>query len=191
MSSSFRALPTPLKENYPKLPASFQVSSGREMMKNSVPLQESSLAPSNRAPGNSFSPPSIATNDMHSPVPTHNQHSQNPAFVSQSSKDLAPLLPINSSFLEQSTALIPHENKDASWSLDRLQDFLDLHENVPGPNGLVGSNNGTMLPEVNTKKTDWLEWADQLISVNDPLDSDWSEFLDNTNVSDPKPKVCP
>ncbi|XVF57088.1 hypothetical protein PTKIN_Ptkin06aG0175900 [Pterospermum kingtungense] len=160
-----------------------------EMMKTSVALQESSLAPSNGTHGNSFSSPSMATNDMHAAVPAYNQHSQSSAFISQSSKDLAYLPPISSSYLGQSTAFISQENKDVSWSLDRLQDFLDLHENVPDPNGLVESSNGIMLSEEHRKKTDLLEWADQLISVNDPLDLDWSEFVNNDNVSDPKLKV--
>ncbi|XWS42594.1 hypothetical protein CRYUN_Cryun16bG0027300 [Craigia yunnanensis] len=160
-------------------------------MKDFVSPQESLLAPSNRTPGNSFSSPSVATNDMHTSALAHDRHSQNPAFISLSSRDLASLPPINSSYLEQSTALInhPQENKDVSWSLDRLQDFLDLPENVPGPNGLVGSSNGVMASEEHNKRTDWKEWADQFISVNDTLDPDWSEFLDDTNVSDPKLKV--
>ncbi|XVE62713.1 hypothetical protein DITRI_Ditri06bG0141800 [Diplodiscus trichospermus] len=193
MSSSFSALPTPFKEKYPKLPGSFQVSSGKEVMKNTVPPQESSLAPSNRISGNSFSSTSVATNDMHASALAHDQHFQNHALFSQSSRGLASLSAINSTYLEQSTALIDHpqENKDISWSLDRLQDFLDLPENVPVPNGLVESSNVVMASEEHNKRNDWQEWADQLISDNDALDPDWSEFLDNTDVSDPKLKQQP
>ncbi|XWS64765.1 hypothetical protein CRYUN_Cryun05aG0031600 [Craigia yunnanensis] len=156
-------------------------------MKNSVSPQESSLAPSNGTLGNLFSSPSIATKDMHASALAHDQHSQNPAFITRSSRDLASLPPIGSSFSEQSTALInlPQENKTVSWCLDQLQDFLDLPENVPGPNGLVESSTGVMA----SKRTDWQKWANQLISVDDALDLDWSECLGDTNVSDPKLKV--
>ncbi|XVF06427.1 hypothetical protein REPUB_Repub06bG0047300 [Reevesia pubescens] len=160
-------------------------------MKNSVSPQESSLAPSNGTHGNSFSSPSIATNDMHASALADDQHSQSPAFISQSSRDLASLPPIDSSYSEHCTALInhPQKNKDVSWSLDRLQYFLDLLENVPGPNGLVESSIGVMASEDENKRTDWQEWADQLITVDDALDPDWRGFLDDTNVSDTKLKV--
>ncbi|XVF31001.1 hypothetical protein REPUB_Repub16aG0107900 [Reevesia pubescens] len=158
-------------------------------MKNSVSPQESSLAPSNGTHGNLFSSLSTATNDMHALALAHDQHSQNPAFISQSSKDFASLPPIDSSFSEQSAALINQENKDVSWCLDRLQNFLDLPENVPGPNGLVESSSSVMASEDHNKRTDWQEWADQLITVDDALDPDWSEILGETNVSEPKLKV--
>ncbi|XP_007030374.2 PREDICTED: protein PHR1-LIKE 1 isoform X1 [Theobroma cacao] len=191
MSSSFPALPTPFKEKYPKLPDSFQVSSERKVMKNSISPQESSLAPSNRTLGNSFSSPSIANNDMCASALAHDRHSQSPAFISQRSRDLASLPSIDSSYSDQSTALFnhPQEKKDVSWCIDRLQDFLDLPENVPDPNGLLESSTGVMASEDHSKRTDWQEWADQLISVDDPLDTDWREFLDDTNASDPKVKV--
>ncbi|XP_022742886.1 protein PHR1-LIKE 1-like [Durio zibethinus] len=160
-------------------------------MKNSESPQESSLAPSNGTPGNSFSPASITTKDMHASSLAHDRHSQNPELFSQSSRDLESLPPIDSSFSEQSTALTNHlkENKDVSWCLDRLQDFLDLTENVPGPNGLVESSTGVMASEDHNKRTDWQEWTERLISADDALDPDWSEFLGNTNVSYPKLKV--
>ncbi|OMO96106.1 hypothetical protein COLO4_15502 [Corchorus olitorius] len=191
MSSSFSALRNHFKERYPKLPDSFQASSGGELMKNSRLPQESSLAPCNGTLGNSFSSPSMATNDTHASVLSHDRPSQHPAFISQSSTNIASLSPIDSSYLDQSTALInqPQENKDVSWSIDQLQDFLDLTENVPVPNGLLESSTGVMASEDQNKRAGWQEWADQLVSVGDALDPDWSKFLDNTNASDPKLKV--
>ncbi|OMO84466.1 hypothetical protein CCACVL1_10808 [Corchorus capsularis] len=191
MSSSFPALRNHFKERYPKLPDSFQASAGGELMKNSRLPQESSLAPGNGTLGNSFSSPSMPTNVMHASVLSHDRPSQHPAFISQSSTNLASLSPIDSSYLDQSTALInqPQENKDVSWSIDQLQDFLDLTENAAVPNGLLESSTGVMASEDQNKRAGWQEWADRLVSVGDALDPDWSKFLDNTNASDPKLKL--
>ncbi|KAE8699164.1 putative DUF26 domain-containing protein 2 precursor [Hibiscus syriacus] len=174
MSSPFLAPTSPFIDKYTELSSSFQVSSGREVMKNSVSLEESSS-------------PSIATSDMHASALAHVQCSQNPPFISQSSRGLASLPPVDSSFL-QSTAPLNHTqgNKDVSWTLDQLKKFLDLPENaVPAPNRLVEIGAGVIASE-DHKKTDWHEWGDDFINVPDP---DWSKILDDTNVSDPKLKV--
>ncbi|XP_040960479.1 protein PHR1-LIKE 1 isoform X4 [Gossypium hirsutum] len=165
----------------------FPVSSGREVMENSASLQESSLAPSNGTLGNSSLSPSIVTDHMCASALPHVQHSHNPAFISQSSRDLASLPPLDASF-SQSTASLIHTqgNKDVSWSLDRLQMFLDLPENTPAPNQLVESSTGVLASEDHNKKTNWQEWADDLINVVDP---DWSKILDNTNVLNPRVEV--
>lgn len=133
------------------------------------------------------SSPSVGACDTHASALPHDRHSQNP----QPFRDIASSPPIIYSYIEHPTDLTNHPqgNKIASWSLDQLKDFLDLPENVPGPNGLVESGNGVMASEEHNKRTDWKEWTDPLISVNGPLDPDWSEFLEDTNVSDPKPKV--
>ncbi|XP_022719031.1 protein PHR1-LIKE 1-like isoform X2 [Durio zibethinus] len=191
MSSSFPALPTPFKVSYPMLSGPLQVSSGREVMKASVLPKESLLPlPTDGTPGNLFPSLSITTNDMHASALARDQHSQNPAFISQSSRELASLPPIDSSFSEQPSALINHpQENNVSWCLDRLQNFLDLPENVPGPNELVESSTGVMASNDHNKRINWQEWADQLISVDDALDTDWNEILGDTNVSDPKLKV--
>ncbi|MBA0687227.1 hypothetical protein Goari_014780 [Gossypium aridum] len=187
MPSSFLAL-TSFKDKYSTSPSSFQVSSGREVMENSASLQESSLAPSNGTLGNSSLSPSIVTDHMCASALPHVQHSHNPAFISQSSRDLASLPPLDASF-SQSTASLIHTqgNKDVSWSLDRLQMFLDLPENNPAPNQLVESSTGVLASEDHNKKTNWQEWADDLINVVDP---DWSKVLENTNVLNPRVEVC-
>ncbi|KAK8712761.1 hypothetical protein V6N13_147989 [Hibiscus sabdariffa] len=137
----------------------------------------------------SSSSPSIATSDMHVSALTHVQRPQNPTFISQSSRGVASLPPVNSSF-PQSTASLNHTpgNEDASWSLDQLQKFLDLPENAaaPAPNQLAESGTDVMASEDHDKKTDWHEWADDFINVPDP---DWSRVLDDTNVLDSKLKV--
>ena len=40
------------------------------------------------------------------------------------------------------------------------------------------------------KGTEWLELAEQLISVDDGLDPNWSELLADANAADARSKVC-
>ncbi|KAE8662589.1 Peroxin-12 [Hibiscus syriacus] len=161
MSSPFPALTSPFNDKYNELSSSFQVSLGREVMKNSVSLENLHWLPGRE------------------PL--------------ESSRGLASLPPVNSSFL-QSTASLNHTqgNKDGSWTLDQLQKFLDMPENAaaapgaPAPNRLVESDTGVIASEDHNKKTDWHEWADDFISVPDP---NWSKIFDDINVLDPKLKV--
>lgn len=39
------------------------------------------------------------------------------------------------------------------------------------------------------KRNDWQEWADQLITDDDALTSNWNELLVDNNVTDMEPKV--
>ncbi|XP_065853179.1 myb family transcription factor PHL13 isoform X2 [Euphorbia lathyris] len=120
--------------------------------------------------------------------------SQNSPFIFQSSRDRGtlPMSPNLSSHSEvQSTTLInsSEENKDMSWSIDPLHDLLGFPENVPVQNGQVESSIGVIASEDLSKRTDWQEWADQLISVDGDLEPDWSEILNDADAADVKQKV--
>lgn len=138
-------------------------------------------ASSSRLPGN-----------MHfSSVPPHEMYSQNSPFISQSLRDEARLRSTHFSPSEgQPTPLInhPEENKDNSWCIDPLQDFLDFPENDPGQTGLLESNTGDIASDDRAKRIEW--WADQLISVEDGPEPNWSEVLADVNVTDARQKVC-
>ncbi|KAF8388275.1 hypothetical protein HHK36_026941 [Tetracentron sinense] len=98
---------------------------------------------------------------------------------------------IYSSGLPQSTALTHYtrENSDVSWCTDPLQGFLDLSENIPFQNIMESSGGGVMASGDHTKRIDWQELADQLISDDDSLTTNWSELFADTNVADPELKV--
>ncbi|GKV12550.1 hypothetical protein SLEP1_g23677 [Rubroshorea leprosula] len=167
-----------------------QISSEREVMKNSIPRQASSLPPNSGTVGCMFSS-SGTPNNLHvsPPVPAYERQSQSSVFISQSSRDEASFLPITFSYPgEQSTPFInhPEEEKDISWYIDPLPDFLDFPENAPLQNGQAGSSAGIMVSEGDNKRTDWKEWADQLISGDDAPDPEWSGLLGDANVIDPK-----
>lgn len=191
MSSSLPVLPTPLEDKYQKLPDSFQVASERQLIRNPVPLQASQLGPDSGTTAHLFSSSLRIPKELN----TSSVSPQNSPFI-RSSKDRGTLLvaPTYSSHSEaQSTTLISNseENKDISWSVDPLYDLLDFPGNVTTQNGQVESNIGVIASEDLSKRTDWQEWADQLISVDSDLEPNWSELLNDANATDTKQQVSP
>lgn len=189
-SSSLPVLPRPLEEKY-KYPDSFQFSSEGELMKNSFSPQGTSLVSNSGNVRHLFSSSSGFVKDIPFSSDSPNEvHSGNSPHISQSSYEGASLSVVRSPRSEvPSTTLVDfsEENKDISWCTDSLQDFLDFPENDLVQNGQI-ENTGVIALEDPAKKTDWQDWADQLITVDDTLDQDWSELLD-ADLADPKPKV--
>ncbi|KAG6738367.1 hypothetical protein POTOM_057981 [Populus tomentosa] len=193
MSSSFLVLPSTVEEKYAKLIDSFQVSSVREMIRNPASQQASPLSSGNGSVGHLVSSSSRFTNDMSvSAVSPQGKQSHNSPFISQSLRDGGNFPPTHYSLSEgQSTAFVNHsdDNKDLSWPTDPLQEFINFVENVPVQNGQVESTAGVIASEDHAKRTDWQEWADQLISVDDELEPNWSEILNDVNMKDSKQKM--
>ncbi|KAK2638019.1 hypothetical protein Ddye_025814 [Dipteronia dyeriana] len=186
MSSSFPALSTTHEEKFPKFPDSFQASTERELMTSPVILQTCPSAANGVTVGHMFSSSSRVPNNMFiSSVSPHERHSQNSPFISHSTTHF-------STSEVHSTALINHhleENKDLSWCADDpLQEFLDFPGNVPVQTGLLESNAGDTSFDGQAKGTEWQEWADQLISVDDGLDPNWSDLLTDANAADARSK---
>ncbi|KAE8009962.1 hypothetical protein FH972_006363 [Carpinus fangiana] len=171
VSSSFPVLPPLVEDNYTKYPDSFQVTSEREPMTNSIPARAPALVSNSSIDGHLFTFPPGFSNDVHfSPVSPHGRNSRNSPFISQSSTE---------------AALINHHdgNHDISWPTDSLEDFLNFPQNAPVQNGQVESGTGVITSEDHARRNDW-QWVDGLISEMDP---DWTE-LPNVNVADPEPK---
>ena len=166
MSTSSRALPTPLENKYMKPPDSFQLSPVRDLTANSASSN------SIRSAGKMLSSPSECPDD----IPF--------SFVSQTSGD-------NVSSEIHSTALISHpqDNEDLSWGPDPFQDILGFPENVSVQHDQV-QNNGCYINDDNVKRSDFGEWVDQLMSIDDSLHPNWSQLLGDDNVAEPKPTVC-
>ncbi|KAJ1416649.1 hypothetical protein SESBI_17230 [Sesbania bispinosa] len=67
--------------------------------------------------------------------------------------------------------------------------FLDFSVNTPIDNSQVESSAcNIMATEEYSKRNDWQEWADQLISDDDTLTSNWNDLLAE-NIQDLEPKV--
>ncbi|KAK4385822.1 protein PHR1-LIKE 1 [Sesamum angolense] len=150
MSRSSSILPSPLKEKFPQLPDSPQVTLAQELTSNIAPSYRSPRSSNQKMVGNLFSSASGCPSDLVSVV----------------------------------------ENNDVPWNVEAIENFLDMPLNIPVQNGPIETSTGIMSSEDHAKKTDWQDWTDQLITVNDDaLDSNWSDLLVDVNVPDPDPKL--
>ncbi|CAH9116173.1 unnamed protein product [Cuscuta europaea] len=85
-----------------------------------------------------------------------------------------------------------HKSIDA-WSKDKSPDFIDYSTSVTVQNGQVETLAGVMSSDDYGKKTDWQEWADQLMNDDDDdvnlLGTNWSDILIDVDVPDPESKL--
>lgn len=170
--------PAHLEEKHSKFQDSSRVSTRRELMTNLIPPQVPETV------GHMFSSDCGFPTDIHySSVFSRERTTPNCPFFSQSSSNLTSLPPTDSSpSAVQSSTMVNHlkENNDISWSDgDPIQEFLDFPENV--------SVHSVMASEEHSRKTDWPDWADQLITVDDTLETNWNEILGDANIADPDP----
>lgn len=190
-STSLPNLPSPLAEKYPKLPDSLQVTSEPELTTNSLSSLPAPLSSRSETVGHQFSSTSGFPKDLKYPsFSSQNGRSQNYPFLSQSrteeaSLETGPFAGVQSKQLNSCHL----GNNNIPWSTEAVQDFPDFSRNIPVQNDQVESLSGVMVSEDHVKKNDWHDWADQLISVDDPIDSNWSDLLVDVNVPDPDSKV--
>lgn len=137
----------------------------------------------------------IFSSDMQysSVLPQKNQ-SRNTPFIFQPSNN--GVVSFSAPQSSHSTLLPPassnHYAKEsnASWCTDSVTDFLDIPVNIPMETSQVeGSSSSVMVPEEFGKRSDWQDWADQLINDDAALNSGWDELLVDTNITDMEPKV--
>ncbi|CAN6545263.1 unnamed protein product [Malus baccata var. baccata] len=181
MSSSLPVLPTSLEETHPNLPDSQQVSMERELMTRPV-VHAGHLTSNSGVVGHIFSSSSGFSTDLH--YSTHSPHEKQPKnspFISQSP---------HSGFV-QSTESCPYPKENSgSWCTDPLPGFLDFPVNNHIENSQIESSScsSIMAADEFVKRHDWQEWADQLITDDDALTSNWNELLVD-NVTDLEPKM--
>ncbi|KVI07339.1 hypothetical protein Ccrd_014258 [Cynara cardunculus var. scolymus] len=153
MSSSIPVIPA-LEGKYQKLADSFPVISEKELSNTLLPDRNQMVSDSGL---------------------------QNSPLVSRPSSDIVPIQVNQTSHFvnAQSASLVGYtgQNNAMSWSAESLQDILDFPENVTGGNSQIETHNSLMPSGDNGRGTDWQKWADQLMSVEDNMDSNWSEIL--------------
>ncbi|CAN8255662.1 unnamed protein product [Cochlearia groenlandica] len=178
MSSSFSALhPISTEERYHKqLPNSFWGSSGQELMNNPVPCQGFS---SGNSSGYLFSSPSGFCNV--SAVSTHGRYSQSQPPVSTMANDRSAMQ--DGPLEAQSSSLI---NQHSQQFTVPLEEFFDFSDHVPVQNQQRESNRVTRDLH---RKSEWQNWADQLISVDDGSEPNWSELLGEPSDHNPNSKI--
>lgn len=167
MSSSFSALHTTLEDRYNKFPNSFWVSSGQELMNNNpVPCQ---VVSGGNSGGHFFSPSSGFCNV--SAVSPHGRNSQTPASTMPGDRLAMHDFPLET----QSPSLLNHHPQEFT---DPLEEFFDFSDHVPVLN-LQAESSGVRVvsSEELSKKSEWQDWADQLISADDGQEPNWSELL--------------
>ncbi|XP_011077052.1 protein PHR1-LIKE 1-like isoform X1 [Sesamum indicum] len=184
MSRSLSILPSPVKEKFPQLPDSPQVTLAQELTSNIVPSFRSPCSSNQKMVGNLFSsapgcPSGLGCSSL---SPNTNRWMSSP-FYSISPRD-------GVSFPSTQLSVSIVENNDVPWNVDAIENFLDMPLNIPVQNGPIETSTGIMSSEDRAKKTDWQDWTDQLIRVNDDaLDSNWSDLLVDVDVPDPDPKL--
>ncbi|KAK7245326.1 hypothetical protein RIF29_40166 [Crotalaria pallida] len=185
--SPLPVLTMPLQETYPKLSDSQLALVEKEL--TTRPFTNSSHLSSSGAVGHMFSSsPGYSSDLHHSSLSPHEKHSRNTHFVSQSLSNMASLPLTYSSNNRPIPSTSTHYSKEnsVSWHTDS---FLDFPVNTSIDNSQVESSGGTvMASEEYSKQHVWQEWADQLISDDDPLTSNWNDILAD-NIEDLEPKV--
>jgi len=95
-----------------------------------------------------------------------------------------------SSSSEIHSMTFPQESDVMSWGTDPFEDILQFPDNVPTQNDHVEYNGSEVLGG-NAKTTDFKEWVDQLMSVDDDsIQPNWNELLGDDNMAEPKSQVC-
>ncbi|CAK7349332.1 unnamed protein product [Dovyalis caffra] len=195
LSSSLPVVPTPVEEAYPKLQGCQQVSMEREPMTRPL-VHASHLPTNNEVVGHIFSSSAGFSTDLqYSSVSPPEKYSRNTPFISQSSANAAalPMSQSSPSGLLQSTTSSHYTNENsASWCPESLPGFLDFPVNNTVHNNQIESNSctGVMASEEFGKRNDWQEWADQLITDDDALTTNWNELLADTSIADVEPKMA-
>ncbi|KAI5398263.1 protein PHR1-LIKE 1 isoform X1 [Lathyrus oleraceus] len=79
----------------------------------------------------------------------------------------------------------PQESDAISWGTDLFEDMLPFPDNVPIQNDHVEYSASNVLGG-NAKTTEFKEWVDQLMQVDDDsLHPDWNELLGDNNMAEP------
>lgn len=190
LPSSLSVHPTPLEETYPRFSDSQPAFVEKDPQTRT--FNHSNHISSSGAVGHMFSSsPGYSTDLHHSSLSPHEKHSRNAHFISQSMSNVASVpLPYSSNNgpLPSTTSTHYSNGSSASWHADSLPSFLEFSVNASIDNNQVESSAcNIMATEEFPKRNDWQEWADQLISDDDTLTSNWNDLLaDNIQDLDPK-----
>ncbi|KAL2900270.1 Protein PHOSPHATE STARVATION RESPONSE 1 [Bienertia sinuspersici] len=177
LSSSLPVLSSTLEEKYPKLPDSQQVCMERELVTNPLVFHSNPLPSSSKIVGHMFSSsPGYSTN-VHFSSATHEQHSSNSPYISPVSNGNG-----------YSASCDTRVNNSLSWCSESGPGFHDFPSNTSMQNchiQLNGDSGGNIISHEDlAKRNDWQEWADQLITDDESLSSNWNELLIDTSSAD-------
>ncbi|XP_057534611.1 protein PHOSPHATE STARVATION RESPONSE 1-like isoform X3 [Amaranthus tricolor] len=194
LSSSLPVLPSTLEEKYPKLPDSQQVTMERELVNDPLLFHPHPLPSSSKIVGHMLSS-SSSSNNVHFSLASHEKHSNSYMTPSASNGSSLPLLQSTHTNLIHSSASDNYTkgNNNFSWCSGLGPGFPDFPFHTALQNGHIPFNtdggSNIVTHEDFVKRNDWQEWADQLIADDEPLSSNWSELLVDTNVVNHETKM--
>ncbi|KAH9622289.1 hypothetical protein KSS87_007442 [Heliosperma pusillum] len=195
LSSSLPVLSSTFGDKYPNLPDSQQVSMEREFVADPLVFQSNSLPSNSKIMVHKLPcSPGYSTGAPFSSVTLEN-HSTNSPYITPSAHNGSSLAlePSDYSNYINSTASSYTRGTHLPWGSDTVPGFSNFPSHPPIQNGHLSINNSCvsnlMTEEELGKRNDWQDWADQLITDNEPLSSNWNQLLLDTNTSDQGPKM--
>lgn len=191
-STSLPILPSPATEKYPKFSDSLQITTESVLAAKKASSHHAPLDSRSRMLGHQFSSSSRFSQDKKfPPVSPQGSRSKSYPFLSTSLGDKASLEASQSPFpgAQSSPSSSFHVENNIPWGRDVVEEFHEFSSNFTAESGQVDSIPCVLASEDHIKKTDWQEWADQLITVDDALDSSWSDLLVDGNVPDLEPQL--
>lgn len=88
----------------------------------------------------------------------------------------------------QPSSLINHNHHQEF--IDPLEEFFDFSDHVPVPDPQAEGSGVMVVSSVEPHhKSEWQNWADQLISADDGLEPNWSELLGDSSSHNPNSQV--
>lgn len=197
MSSSLPVLSSTLEEKYPKLPDSQQASIERELVTDPLVFHSHPLPSSSKIVGHMFSSSSGYSTDVQFSSVSHEKYSNNSPYISSSASNGSSvvLVPSNHTDLIHSSASSNYTrgNNHLSWCSDSGPGFPDFPSHTSMSNGIIQGNgdvgSNLVTHEDLVKRNDWQEWADQLITDDESLSSNWNELLIDASAADHGMKI--
>ncbi|XP_058738679.1 protein PHR1-LIKE 1-like [Vicia villosa] len=184
-SSSSSVFPTHMESTYMKPSDSFHRSPVGGLTANHALLQATpsnpirsdrqvfSASPTAECPGGiAFSSDS-----------QHDRQYQDSPFTSQTLGD-----DVSSEIHSTTFTSHPQENDEISWGPDPMQDIICFPEIFSSQHDQV-ENSASYMNDGNVKKSDFGEWVDQLMTIDDTPHPNWSQLLGDDNVAEPTPKA--
>uniref|UniRef100_A0A803M973 HTH myb-type domain-containing protein n=1 Tax=Chenopodium quinoa TaxID=63459 RepID=A0A803M973_CHEQI len=191
LSSSLPVLSSTLEEKYPKLPDSQQVSMERELVTDPSIFHSNPL-PSNTLVNHMFSSSSGYSPDVHFSPASRENYSSNSPYIPPSANNgssLALMPSTRTDLIHSSTSSnYTRGNNNLSWCSDSGSGFPDFTSHSSMSSGHIQGNgdggSNLVTHEDLVKRHDWQEWADQLITDDESLSSNWSDLLIDANATD-------
>ncbi|KAK9756858.1 hypothetical protein RND81_01G125300 [Saponaria officinalis] len=198
LSSSLPAVSSNSGEKYPKLSENRQVPVERKLVTVPVVLHSNSLPSNGKIVGHMMSSSSGYSATAPFSSASREKQSTNSPYITPFAHNGSLLAPEASNYSDfiNSTASSNYNrgnHNHLSWCSETALGFSDFSSHTPMQDsnlqGKNSSGSSLMTQEELSKRNDWQEWADQLITDNESLSSNWNELLLDSNTSDQGQKM--